>query len=747
MAANKGYDFPTLNARLLSQGEALLFHWFSDNGHVLAGEFCVGNLRGDAGKSLKVNLHSGVWCDFATGEKGADLISLYAAMHSLSQSEAYRALSGERAKLVLVKCHQPIVDTSWQFAPVPEHVQHPLVSDFVHPQYNAASAIYCYRDQHGELLYVVGRYEGKGSKKFCPWIWKADAWRPEAPPAPRPLYGLERLTQHNVELRVIVVEGEKCADALRAFLAQPILTWSNGAAAARKADWKPLAGRRVLIWPDADDAGLKAAQDVLNALLKLNCHCSLIDVSGYSGGWDAADWCAAQSGACSAAALSTWLATRTRAFEAQAPVSAVNEAEEVRDESSRVLWRAAGLACSKSGAWANIDNVQRMLCHAEGLEGHTDVWYDTFLQRVLYAQEGVSEPQEWADEHDTRLTAWIQRRYDVPGLRVDVCKRAVRSYARSRARNQVRDWLMHLTWDNEERLSALLSMAFGCASDAYHAAVGRCFMLGMVARVMHPGCKCDCMPVLEGEQGTLKSQALQILGGEWFAEVHDTILSKDFMISIQGKLLVEIAELHAFSRAQKEAIKGRISCQIDRFRAPYESNARDWPRQGVFAGTTNYDDWNRDETGARRFWPVRCGPIMLEYLRESREQLFAEALVRYQRGESWWDVPEQAAREAQEQRREQHPWHEIIAYYVRDSEYVVINDVMRHALEIKTDKLDLAASRVIGVILRDLGFRKCVRRDEDERQYKAWRRAPERARLAPRAQATAAVSETKITLQ
>ena len=140
------------------------------------------------------------------------------------------------------------------------------------------------------------------------------------------------------------------------------------------------------------------------------------------------------------------------------------------------------------------------------------------------------------------------------------------------------------------------------------------------------------MPVLEGSQGTFKSTGLPILGGKWFAEVHQSIDSKDFYLALSGKLLLEISEMHSFSKAEVERLKGVMSCQVDRYRAPYERRAADHPRRCVFAGTTNRDDWNRDETGARRFWPVVCGHIDLDWLTGHRDQLLAEAVYKFKKG-------------------------------------------------------------------------------------------------------------------
>ena len=77
-------NFDTLNKDLVNKIDSLLKNWFP-NGTKIGGEYCIGDLSGKAGNSLKINLSNGKWCDFATEDKGGDLISLYAAIHNLSQ--------------------------------------------------------------------------------------------------------------------------------------------------------------------------------------------------------------------------------------------------------------------------------------------------------------------------------------------------------------------------------------------------------------------------------------------------------------------------------------------------------------------------------------------------------------------------------------------------------------------------------------------------------------------------------------
>ena len=147
----------------------------------------------------------------------------------------------------------------------------------------------------------------------------------------------------------------------------------------------------------------------------------------------------------------------------------------------------------------------------------------------------------------------------------------------------------------------LLSTGFGAEVSEYHSRVGECWLISMVARGMKPGCKVDTLPVFEGEQGTGKSSGLRILGGELFTECHEQITSKDFYSVLAGRWLVEISEMHSFSKAEVERIKGIISNQKDRYRLPYDKHASAFSLEPQIAmtGTTTIPEG--DVSGR---WPV-----------------------------------------------------------------------------------------------------------------------------------------------
>lgn len=598
-----------------------------------------------------------------------------------------------------------------------------------------------------------------------------ECWASVKFPDPRPLQGLDELARRPQAPVLVVSGEKCRDAAARVLPGFVAVTWCGGDQNVDKADWTPLNGRNATFWPDADPSGIQAMQEAARLSGAASVRMLDVSdlVATYGEGADIADlvaagWSTAQivawarervrpftppaeakkkpagppaersqqgrepAGASSAANkaggnLETEPKrpaetenrtlerprTRGRAKKDDAPLD--GEVVDLPTQPSTAYstltsWSALGLELSDKGTpLPNLDNASALLERHPDMQGR--FWYDEFLQRILSTWNVEGEPREWTDADDVRLALWMQRRIKIGRMAVGTARDAVTAVAMAHKRNECREWLESLTWDGTPRLERLIPVGFGAEDSAYTRAVGRCWLVSMVARVLDPGCKVDTMPVFEGKQGRGKSTALQVLvGSRWFAEAAESPTSKDFFQALQGKLLVEIGEMDAFSRSEVHTIKRVISCQTDRYRAPYGRRAEDHPRQGVFAGTTNKDDWNRDETGARRFWPVACTVIDLDWIRTNREQLFAEAVARYLAGESWWDVPQEDAEREQEARREVDEWERVVDQYLIGRWETTVGEVLEQGLKIPPDKWDRSMQMRVAKCLKVLGWHK-----------------------------------------
>lgn len=368
-------------------------------------------------------------------------------------------------------------------------------------------------------------------------------------------------------------------------------------------------------------------------------------------------------------------------------------------DTTRERWRELGLHLGPNGQPVpNIDNALRAMT-ASALP----IWWDEFLQRAM--TEWNCTPREFRDTDYVDLTVWMQRELEIRTISLRTVTSAADAYIRTRIENCAQAWIGGLSWDLISRLDYLGSEGFGTPQDEYHSAVLRCFIMGLCKRILDPGCQVDSVPVFEGPEGISKSTALRIIGGKWFAECHEEVTGKDFLQIMPGKMLLEVAELHSFRRADVERIKGIISNRVDRYRASYGRSAADHPRMCVFAGTTNRDDWNNSDTGARRFWPVRCGAIDLQWIATNREQLFAEAACRLSEGEPHWNVPADAAAAHVDARRVGDAWEGLITRYCEARATVEIEAIMRDCLEIKKDRATNADAVRIRSVLRTMGWK------------------------------------------
>lgn len=290
--------------------------------------------------------------------------------------------------------------------------------------------------------------------------------------------------------------------------------------------------------------------------------------------------------------------------------------------------------------------------------------HDTFADRLLLNGEHLSDAaMQW-------LYLETERRFKFrPGK--DYYWMVVENEARANPVHPVCDYLGSLQWDGKPRVADWLVRYCSAEDTAYVREVGRLFLTAAVRRVRQPGCKFDEMLVLESPQGGYKSTALATLAIEddWFSD--DLPLGADTKTVIErlrGHWIVEAAELKGMRKADIEHLKAFLSRRFDKARMAYGRMVTEAPRQCVIVGTTNSEQYLRDGTGNRRYWPVRVGEIDIVALRGDRDQLWAEAAFLESEGESIRLRPEfwADAQGEQERRRVEDPYTNALADTVGD---------------------------------------------------------------------------------
>jgi predicted P-loop ATPase len=375
-----------------------------------------------------------------------------------------------------------------------------------------------------------------------------------------------------------------------------------------------------------------------------------------------------------------------------------------------------------------LPNVANALTALRRDPGIRDAFAYDEMQRSTMLMHDIGQPlapfvlRAIVDEDVTCLTEYLQR----AGLK-RIAKEVVRDALSQRARelsfHPVRDWLDGLEWDRRNRVNVWMTTKLGADLNAYTQAIGQMFLVSLVARIYEPGCKVDYMPVLEGPQGAMKSSACNVLGGEYYSDsLPDIWDGKDVSQHLRGKWLIEVGEMHATNRAETTQLKAFITRQIERYRPPYGRFEVTEPRQCIFVGTTNKSAYLKDETGGRRFWPVKIGKIDIDGLSADRDQLFAEAVQLYRNGAQWWPdrgFEQQHIAPEQEARFEGDAWEEPIQSYLNKSEKVTVSQVAKEALFFEAPRIGTADQRRISAILERLGWK---RQPVDSKGNRWWTR-------------------------
>ena len=316
------------------------------------------------------------------------------------------------------------------------------------------------------------------------------------------------------------------------------------------------------------------------------------------------------------------------------------------------------------------DNVLIILENDPNLKGK--FVFEEFSNRILclgaLPWSDSPEVRDWTDNDDAGLRHYIEKVYAVTGK--DRISDAVSLCCHRNKINAVQDYLKGLPeWDGVPRVETLYIDDLGAADSAYTRAVARTSLTAAVARAMIPGIKYDYMPVLAGPQGLGKSTLLRLLAPKWFNDSLTTFDGKDAYETIQGSWIMELAELVGMSKADDNKIKQFLSKQEDIFREPYGRRTGRYPRRCVFFGTTNEEEFLRDHTGNRRFWPVECGvqqpaKSVFTELAANVPQIWAEALTLWHNGEKLYLLPEVEAYAKQAQ--EEHSEHSAKEGVIRD---------------------------------------------------------------------------------
>jgi hypothetical protein len=326
------------------------------------------------------------------------------------------------------------------------------------------------------------------------------------------------------------------------------------------------------------------------------------------------------------------------------------------------------------------------------------------------------------EDNDANILLEYIQRQKLPTAGHSEVFRAMETRCREFPFHPVKEYLTGLIWDGKPRLDTMLSYYCEAPNSEYTRAVGSMFMIAMVARIFEPGCKVDNVLILEGAQGIRKSMFFEILADKWYRDVFiEMRWNREVGEQLAGAWLIELVELVSHKRTDVNMMKAFITRKREFYRHAYGRLQVEEARSAVFGGTTNDAKYLRDDTGNRRYWPVTVKYVDDAKLRADRDQIFAEAMVRYRNGEQWWpddDFERRHITPEQRQREEiDEAWTEEIRQFLEGEtwdgttwvqggplERVTLARVATQALRIEIGRITKVDEKRIANILRQLGW-------------------------------------------
>lgn len=340
---------------------------------------------------------------------------------------------------------------------------------------------------------------------------------------------------------------------------------------------------------------------------------------------------------------------------------------------------------------------------------------------------------ELDDPSVAQIHVWIEENYSIV-MQDSAMRKALITVAAENRYHPVQDYLNQLPkWDGEPRCNAWLKNALGSVQEPedYLAAIGSRFLIASVRRIMNAPevTKVDNMLIFEGLQGDGKSTLIEELFKPWHGDTPLPLGNKDAYISIRGCWGYEMAEMDSFRKAESSTAKSFLSSHTDNYRPPFGTKNQKYPRQTVLIGTVNHIEYLVDSSGNRRYWPAWADRVNVEWLRENREQLWAEALHRCREGERHWIdkriEPELAETVLLEQALREHSdsWEAKVAAWLWNGgatkERYTLAELFEEKGVINADirSVTRAQEMKLSSVLQKLGFTKDRKRRNGQRFY------------------------------
>lgn len=367
----------------------------------------------------------------------------------------------------------------------------------------------------------------------------------------------------------------------------------------------------------------------------------------------------------------------------------------------------------------NLDAALRSVAYCG-----VDIRLDEFRDEVVYAlHTEVGAWRPFTDSDYVKLRIYLESRGFKPIGR-ELIRDVVMKIADDNRFDTAILWLKSLTWDGVPRIGRFYIDYLGAEDSAYTQAASIYTWTALAGRVLVPGIKADMVPILVGDQGTLKTTAVasMVPSAEFFTEISFHEREDDLARKLRGRLIGEIGELRGLHTKEQESIKAFITRTHEHWIPKYREFATTFARRLVFIGTTNQEQFLADDTGNRRWLPIPTQLANVEAIKRDRNQLWAEARVMFDLFGIDWSV-EMLSKDVHDEYMMTEQWEEEIRDWLHTADaltgevpitrnFLRTNEIAKDCLRIDARNLRRVDEMQIGRVLKKLGYaRKKMRVD------------------------------------
>lgn len=353
-------------------------------------------------------------------------------------------------------------------------------------------------------------------------------------------------------------------------------------------------------------------------------------------------------------------------FEDDAIDNSVSEIEDID-----TTW-TQDLEVNKRGEYVgSINNVVIILENDYFFKGKLCLNIFNDRREVLGRLPWKKHTEIWEDADESRLRAYLEKVYAISAK--GNIQDAVDNVFANQTFHPVKDYLLSLKWDGVPRLDSVIIDYIGADDTKANREITHKTLVAAVARIFNPGCKFDYMTTLVGRQGIGKSTLFKMLAGKWFSDTLIDVRGKESYEALDGVWIMEMSELNALKKADREAIKSYITKQEDIYRKAYARNTSINKRQCIFIGTTNEREFLSDPSGNRRFWIIEVDDskrrfnVWKDLTQEVIDQIWAEAVHMFRKGENFMELSketEQAMVQAQDDHTVENPFLGVVQEFI-----------------------------------------------------------------------------------